>query len=626
MAGSDDEDKSEPPHGEQVFAPSRASVPASTAKELPSERTVQTNHMDNRLEERKRAKDLYLDRLRSIRDVVIQVIGEGHRADFDDQLLARVATQVDYETLYDPEEPELSGSSARENIPVLTGSLDSVRLRVRAAVDRFEQDPVELMQFIEGQLAATVADLERRSPDDREPIVDMVITALQPIGSILRPEIIEKLYGYLMAQTKTDRGPGFYTTVGTLAQLLSSSTSRSGDWLNQSVFLYHAALLGIYNLTEAGVATESDRTAMGTVAVSANNACSMLATALQDLDAIPPGAPAVLTRLGTINVTWSPVTRAPSSPEQVTEDLGLAVDNPAAVLTVVAEMGSVSAAWGASGGLDDALLGAIGAVAAASMGRGRQVPARLFNAGVSLLQAARHDPNSVRARLVLNALGLQWSLWQSGDLKVALEEFDGLDCCVNFMGAVVESDQLRSAVSAMAQSIAHLTRWGKLLDSPADGTVEDVVRLRSSLGRLLIDEATEEWTESGFRAKVWEGLQAQVGTLNLDFDPPDQNDSRVLATASVVRAALSQPGLRPPGEWGLLPLVENLVESRKEPRRALLREYAPLAAGGHYGAGPLVVAGMTDTAAWEALGYRMSKDPGSAATLLRNIRRSGLVI
>jgi len=513
-----------------------------------------------------------------------------------------------------------AGASDGSGDPVLTGDPRTVEFQVGSAIQQLA--PEQIPVFISGPLARTVERLEReaaRGEVSREQIVDIVLRGLEPLrGTEAANRLVPPLLGFLSSEQPPT--VGIYTTVAVIANLMIGLDDRHSRLVR--IFLYHYALLGMWRLLQVEPDVPFDAPARQVVSVAAGNAGMNLWQVLPERVAGTRGTADVLALRIIRVVSVREMGIAEADAAAILEALGMPDAHPRAMLTVINEAGALGSVWSADW-TDVAWLESAAAVAAIAAGTAPdQAAARLYNASVSLQGLT--DPAAerpLRARMLLNALGLHWSLRLSTGLREALDNLEGVDCARAFLQAAGQyqdegHDQTAfwPAVTGLAALLRELPR--RLPADRPDLAVK-VARLGEASSRFRLPPGTVS------REPGYDELGAAVGRVIAALRPTAAEDTEayetktdLLATAALVRSVYQDILGR--SAWGLGGTLEDLAARRGSPREEFLGRYQPYTepADSRLGTGPPVTAGVASEDEWNAIADALLRDPGSIALAL----------
>lgn len=504
--------------------------------------------------------------------------------------------------------------------PGLSGDPRTVEILVGSAIQQLP--PEQIPAFISGPLARTCERLERevgRGDVTREQIVDIVVRAMEPLrGTEVAGRMVPPLLGFLNGE---NRAPtvGIYTTVAVLAQLMIGLDDRRSRLVR--IFLYHYALLGVWRLLHEDPGLAFDAPVRQVVSVAAGNAGMNLWQVLPDRVAEARGTPEVLALRVILMITVRELGVAEPDAAAILEALGMANPHARAMLTVINEAGALASPWSADW-TDVAWLESAAAVAAvAAAASPDQAAARLYNASVSLQglpDAAA--PGPLRARMLLNALGLYWSLLLGTGLRDAMDRLEGVDCASGFMYAAGQyqdegHDQTRfwPAVTGLA---ALLTDLPRRLPQDRPVLATKVARLAEAAGRVRLPAGTIP------REPEYANLvTATIGVIDAlrssgAIPETESLTAHLLDTATVIRGVYEE--ILDRQDWGLRETVEDLTSRRGNPREEFLSSYAPYSepADSFLGTGPPVTAGAASEEEWNQIAAVLLRDPGSIVPVL----------
>lgn len=509
----------------------------------------------------------------------------------------------------------------------LAGDARTVEILVGSAIQQLaaEQIPV----FISGTLARTVERLEReigRSSDvTREQIVDIVLRALEPLrGTAVAGRLVPPLLGFLSGERRRPT-VGIYTTVAVLSQLMIGLDDRQSRLVR--IFLYHYALLGVWRLLHENPGLPFDAPTRQLVSVAAGNAGMNLWQVLPERIAGATGTEQVMTLRVIHMVTARELGVAETDAAGLLNALGMANPHARAMLTVINEAGALGSPW-SKDWTDVARLESAAAVAAIAAGSAPdQAAARLYNASVSLQGLANATAlEPLRARMLLNALGLHWSLQLATGLRDALDRLEGIDCASGFLYAAGQYQDEGHGPAAFWPAVVELAALlGELhrrlpQDRPALTT--KVARLADATNRVRLPSGTIP-REASYEELAAAAIRA-VDALRLSGAIPQAENlqSHLLDTATMIRSIFDQ--ILAQATWGLRERIEELADRRGDPRDEFTARYQPFTepADSPLGTGPPVAAGVATPQEWETIAHGMLRDPGSLVpALLREFPR-----
>lgn len=456
-----------------------------------------------------------------------------------------------------------SAQEAEINIDAkgLSGNVQELVLQLLARVTALKHDATGLVRMLENDLVPTIARLERDGRTTPEELVDVVFAPLNGLRFLSPARLIElvgALRGVLESQEPQARQKGYYTTRAGLAQWLTSAGAGDHLTLETVVFYYHEILsLGPTRLGDPELV---------------RNVANNLAAALAEYwrDAPDPLQGEVLSRIQSLAIVGA--LRAQPGFESgevakvvegILEATGLFQGKESSIelqsyARAIMQIANVPSSWRSVSRQIDGENGSPTATVAVSVhgedwmtvmsvvaavlrmaanGRNErdEIPSALFNAGVALLRVEREKGRSnltaplKRARLAVNSCGLAWALTYGDDWDEALVNLNGLDCAVNFFGAVADvgDDAVQKARRGLQRLAGGLFAVRARLD---ERTRDEFFRLERSLAQINIRTQPEELT-----AKE---LCATVDEINRAFD-----------LAIPASASLDQAALRPEGSW-----------------------------------------------------------------------------
>ncbi len=329
------------------------------------------------------------------------------------------------------------------------------------------------------------------------------------------------------------------------------------------------------------------------------------------------GTPEVIALRSILTITVRELGIAEADAAAILEALGMANPHARAMLTVINKAGALGSAWSANW-TDVAWLESVAAVAAVAAGTSPdQAAARLYNASVSLQgppDAAA--PRPLRTRMLLNALGLYWSLLLATGLRDAMDRLEGVDCASGFMYAAGQyqdegHDQAGfwPAVTGLAALLTDLPRRLPQ-DHPALAT--KVARLAEASSRVRLPAGTVP-REPEYEDLVTAAIHV-VDALRPSGAIPEAESlsAHLLDTAVLIRNVYEE--ILDNDDRGLRDTVEDLTARRTNPREEFLSRYQPYtSAGSLLGTGPPVAAGVAAEDEWDAIAATLLRDPGSIA-------------
>jgi len=426
----------------------------------------------------------------------------------------------------DPREALLLSASTEPGRPVeateaLEGSPETLLLQVRVNAERFQGNPAGLESFYRGTVVATVRRLEKENATTREMLTDLVIQPLLRLSSrgtdlFLGDALCRFASGawaYLDEQTE-GRGEGFFSTLFNLAQWTSQKGGKEG---RQLVRYYYDRLL-----REGPQLTGSEVTK-----VAANNLAGHIANEMQRHpetyrgDARSTAAHilnqmhllATVAKLTEVDVREAVATQQAldfwRSVGWLRRDGNSDGDGAQALRSAHALIGmaNVASAWdevdwafvlpstesGAqwrSFGEDwQAVMSAHAALARMVFNEKDDyddIGSAFFNVGAALGRISGRKVETALLRVAVNALGLRWALERANGMDQAMEDYHGLDCAVNFLGALTDVSDVETApVEALA---AELFAW-RVQGNATDALVK-YHRMENSLRELNIDSGS----------------------------------------------------------------------------------------------------------------------------------------
>ncbi len=506
------------------------------------------------------------------------------------------------------------------------GDLDSIDLLVQAAVSRIQPSDLQaLTALAQGRVARTLERFESAGEVDREALVDIAISVLSPLRSNLDLSTIERAYGYLEQQEPSTRGYGFYITVLRLAQLAMRSPALEHSRLLTAGFLYHAGLAGMSTVLAQQPNDASRPSVRASVRVTTQNLAGMIQGLRRETKrTLTENGKGTIRDMIAIRVAWTREVESSADASAILAELGFsatATDETLAVpvLRALVDMGTAAVAWTTvETAVDTAFIEAASGVAASAIRDEDTVSARFFNAGVSLLAHAegRTTLGVVRARFILNALGLYWSLAQSQSLAEAMTDRSGRDCVVNMLGALVDAQDARLMMPfSVFELISQLSGLPDYLVQLGETQEADAGRIRGSLRHL---NATAERDEPHDLPELLSAVMKALAATSGD-------DESATGLPEVWSASLVSSCLRDISGVNVGALeneVLALLQRSNDPGVTLGSGYARFVIGAlqPYGLGPLVAAEVVDMDEWVETCGRVARRVPSLARLLSGLR------
>jgi hypothetical protein len=419
---------------------------------------------------------------------------------------------------------------------------------------------------------------------------------------------VPALLGFLSGDQRRPT-TGVYLTVAQLAQLTVGLDDR-GSNLTRS-FLYHHALVGMWHLLQDGNAAFTAQ-ARELISGSAGNASVNLWHLLPESRADAPGAEVVRDLLSIHAITARELSVPEGQATAILKALGLTYAEARAALTVLDGLGTLGGSW-TRDPIDIARLESASAVStAAAASNPRQVAVRLYNAAVSLVDVAETSgATSLRARMLLNALGLRWSLLRGND---SLDQLEGLDCAAAFLRAVRqyldEGYDRSEAWPAISEFAALLAELAGRLPRNRPSLVANVARFAEAAGQVRPGIAPMQ-RDSGRDVDAEELAHATVRTIDAlrpsGASPrTDLIEDHLLDAATLLRSIFED--LLGQSRWGLQDTVNELVGRRGQPREEFAVRYERFTKPG---TAPTVIAGVVSREEWHAIERRFLRDRGS---------------
>ncbi|MCX7015808.1 MAG: hypothetical protein NTW86_25190 [Candidatus Sumerlaeota bacterium] len=524
------------------------------------------------------------------------------------------------------------------------GPISDVALRVVIGAQSFGEDRRTLREFLTGRVAATLARLESQRQGSPENHVDIVLPVLierRPTScSPVFRAFVAGLRGYLGRQPDSERTPSFYITQSGLGDVLIEANGR--ECLAQALYYYHETLSQIVRTMKqpAEPFSADIKRIVGKCANNSANGLDELALHFGGSKG-ETGAREVRRTLKIISAANSDATSDPP-PEGFDRATTIMVHwvgtEPQSVwATILDDMMRSSRVWeepGDAGTLKLAYWEAAAACVRVAMStRRKDAPSAFFNSGLSLLRAfrepgAQNRQNLVRARVILNSMGLFWAL--EADIsqpRVAMVDNDGLSCAVNLLGACTdmawEDTRGRNALQGVVNRLFEM-------ESLLQDQGVDFFRMKNSLRDLKVtpklaqnqgDPAALESCVGELVSYILAQMPRPKRAASLSKQTPeveilDSNDI-VWGLFSVILdgAALGE------FQASLVKVLRQIADQMKDPRQALLNLYGPMAATvpGEPGVGPIVQAGLMTQDEWNKIAHEaVDESATSLAALLRS--------
>jgi hypothetical protein len=501
------------------------------------------------------------------------------------------------------------------------GRARDVDLIVAATVEEMSSQAVDersaqlvFERFIRGKLANTVARLETQGAS-REEITDIVVRALRPLRNM--PPVVDLarvLFLYVYSDEHAVRNEGYFLTIAVIGDVLNAADNQTHD--PAAAIAYHAAVRGVWGLVAAaGGMTATARRFVRLNAYDLAYQINRLPTASEQ------ARHRVLKAILEICAVTAP---PPASPVdqgvalRALETMGLSGEGAEDTLVVINNLSSLAEAVEPDT-LAAARIEAMGAVAAAVLDEPRRIAQRFFNSGISVgrVTARRGEEAFTRARLLLNLLGVQWSVLLSAAAPQPIEQ-DGIDCAANFLGVA----------NTYLQDFGRTPLWTGMLPATravlnlayAYGGADPILR-RSRLQQMA-DDFGVAFAEPGPAEGLLTDLSASVAVLagsagsagTVDFH---SSTEMVIATGRTVRWIFVE--LLGQAHWETEPNIKRLSIARNAPGDFFVENFAEFAepSDSVLGAGPLVPAQVMDARTWALEAERIRRGPASIVQAMR---------
>lgn len=564
---------------------------------------------------------------------------------FEDWLAAQV----------DPREALLLSASTQSGRPVeaaeaLEGSPETLLLQVRVNAERFQGNSAGLENFYRGTVVATLRRLEKENAATREMLTDLVIQPLLRLSSrgtdLFLGDALCRfasgVWAYLDQETE-GRGEGFFSTLFNLAQWTSQKGGKEGRQLVR--YYYHRLL------REGPQATGSKVTA-----VVANNLASHIADEMQShpekyrADAKVKALQvlnrlhllATVARLSEVDARnavslrqaldfWRSIGRSQSDDDSVealrSAHALIGMANVASAWdevdwAFVLPSSESGAQWRSFGEDWQAVMSAHAAFARMVFNEKDDyddIGSAFFNVGAALGRISGRKVEMALLRVAVNVLGLRWALEQATGMDQALDEYHGLDCAVNLLGALTDVSDVETApIEALA---AVLFAWRA--QGSATDTMVNYHRMENSLRELKIDSGSLPAVEPSLpvaRAALMHLLEARFPSMagpNL-MKPGDPQTLGPLAQElwRLFGDALGNDEFKKQAA-DLYTLLDALADKAADLPAAWQTLYGDWVGQGS----PIVDAGLMDQNTWRGLEVRAVHQIDSLADWLReNLR------
>jgi hypothetical protein len=382
-------------------------------------------------------------------------------------------------------------------------------------------------------------------------------------------------------------------------------------------FLYHYALNGMWHLVRDGQTT-LDARVRDVVAGAAGNSAMNLWQILPTRTAATPGGEVVRSLRMITAATLRDLPVAENDAEQILSLLGMEAADAPAALTVLEAIGGLGGAW-TSDPADMARAESAAAVTAALVRtRHSQVAARLYNAAVSLIAATGSPANPLRARMLLNALGLRWALIYGSDLIDAMDEYEGLDCAFAFLRAArqYEDERLNQGASwpAVTRLMELLAELPRQLPHDRPGMITGLARLSEIANQVRQPGAASR--DSISAAELAGAVAAAIDEFRSAKGPPASADQEADLFDTAALIGMTFTDILGNTRWGLREAVDDAIRKRTHPDEEFIERYLPYTEPEGVGTGPPVAAEAVDPAEWHVIESSMLRDPGSLVSIL----------
>jgi hypothetical protein len=420
----------------------------------------------------------------------------------------------------------------------IEGAPVELQMKIAAASGvALAESPARWKRFARTTLADTLRRMEERG-DTPEEEIDVLIRALRPVRERLRPALADLLQA-ARARLSHQRlqNDGYYKTRNALGDMMADLKDEAS--LRRRCALY-------WEILDELRAMDPETIAAGVWASIVNADANNLAATLDDLHELPA------------SVYWmKQAVVAGAAARMLGEDAAPQVDAHAGLQSffsvgtpvtpewaaLLDDMGNVPGTWrhiDESRTPSDLVMWCVeiaSAVARAGMteeaSAPRKVASALFNAGVTILRAAKTGrtgwTNIRECRIVFNGAGLLWVLNHGegdtpDDFRKAMVTHRGGSCAVNLMGALADRAQ------TLDENVrGHLSRFaGALYGLKPAMSGADFVRIEQSMQKLKLQPTGVEenpltaltalvgacLAEEGWQS-AWQAFAQQPGATTL---------------------------------------------------------------------------------------------------------------
>ena len=345
---------------------------------------------------------------------------------------------------------------------VIEGGADEVAMKLASMAGVLGDDPGELIGFLAGVCANSLAVLQEKWIADEEELVDASVEILRHIkisgkttvDGILK--LVPRLRGLLAHDPEQDEG--WYKSILSLGAILSSVADQIPKSKKEA---QDARLLGgVYSHTVLAAAAKGIAGALSADAIkqAANNLSVTLSRLSRGGGASGDSKPgedpikATIRNLETLFV----VANMKEEGEEEENKVELISDIFGILPLLSGPKISASELLRLLNGvtrvtsreekntLHQALLHAMAGAALAELRERNLVASSFFNAGAEIRRIQKHqEMDFPETRAIINALGLFWTINLNGDPVSALVDGNGFDCAVNLFGALTELEPVK---------------------------------------------------------------------------------------------------------------------------------------------------------------------------------------
>lgn len=400
---------------------------------------------------------------------------------------------------------EMFGENPRLYSQGVPGDTTEVQLKLRRVVEQMKTRPELVVLLMRTVIPATLRRLTEESNLSPEVAVDIITLTIGDLRPKRQPaqQDLEMLQFFAAARallieqrnaglSASERG-GYYATRNAIAQYISTGRP-SPTVLRVAVCYFEEVLFEYYQQMLKESTFRLTKRCRRSLEVAGNNCGNHLDdlrgggaddTKINTLWAIILGitvAVAVEENRGEISDGELKTIRQCLAVCFIATTDGLDAGTMVAVDVMMYGPG----AWRSEFGHDQMLrlMLSAGLIRLARPSRDEDAVSPLFNAGVELLRLGEQAGDSRRLawqRLLVNAVGLWWSLKLNTDWNTALTKFHGLDCLVNLWGAICDvKAELQKEDGSFYRDCLALYHWTRVANQKTPERLADGERIRRS--------------------------------------------------------------------------------------------------------------------------------------------------